>query len=89
MHYGSLCHNSFDKVIWIEISSNFLCFLIGIETKPCNEYQFDCKSEGCKDPTNLLCVHGSCIPKSWVNDGLEECADGSDEGVVGEFLKFH
>jgi len=53
-----------------------------ITTKPCNEYQFDCKSDGCKDPENNFCVHGSCIPKSWVNDGLEECADGSDEGVV-------
>ena len=62
----------------------FSFFQIGITTRPCNEYQYDCKSGGCKDPENVFCVHGSCIPKSWVNDGLEECADGSDEGVVGE-----
>ena len=34
------------------------------------------------NPHNELC-RGTCIPKNWVKDGYEECADGSDEDTKG------
>ena len=34
------------------------------------------------NPDHEKC-NGTCIPKYWVNDGEDECADGSDEGPIG------
>ena len=51
----------------------------------CNPAQFDCKWAGCKDRFSKLCS-GSCIPKANVNDGIPDCADGSDEGTSGKIL---
>ena len=50
--------------------------------RTCTSSEFDCKAAGCTNPDNEKCI-GTCIPKSWVNDGGEECADGSDEGIIG------
>ena len=57
-------------------------FLSGTSTGACESSEFDCKDAGCTNPGNEKC-RGTCIPKHWVNDGDEECADGSDEGVIG------
>ena len=48
----------------------------------CKSSEFDCKVAGCMNPDHKKC-RGTCIPKSWANDGKEECADGSDEGTIG------
>ena len=55
--------------------------LLGI-TSTCKSSEFDCKAAGCTNPENKNCKV-TCIPKFWVNNGREECADGSDEGTVG------
>ena len=34
------------------------------------------------NPEHEKC-RGTWIPKYWVNDGEEGCADGSDEGPIG------
>ena len=52
--------------------------------RTCTSSEFDCKAAGCTNPDNEKCT-GTCIPKSWVNDGEEECADGSDEGIIGMY----
>ena len=49
----------------------------------CKSSEFDCKEAGCTNPDNEECK-GTCIPKSWVNDGEEECADGSDEEAISK-----
>ena len=46
---------------------------------------FDCKSPGCKNPESYVCDHGTWILKTSVNNGVEDCADGSDEGTVGKY----
>ena len=38
---------------------------------------FDCGSAGRTDG------NGNCIDKGFVNDGKNNCADGSDEGITG------
>ena len=48
----------------------------------CKSSEFDCLEAGCTNPDNEKC-RDTCIPKSWVNNGKEECADGSDEGTIG------
>ena len=41
------------------------------------------KVAGCKpNPAPDFC-RGSCIPKQYANNGIEECVDGSDEGAIG------
>ena len=41
------------------------------------------KVAGCKpNPAPDFC-RGSCIPKQYANNGIEECVDGSDEGTIG------
>ena len=37
----------------------------------------DCRS--CQDPAEWRCDSGHCIPLEKVQDGLKDCADGSDE----------
>ena len=51
----------------------------------CKEDQFDCKRAGCTDPESkvAVCTYPGCIPKAYVNDGKNDCADGSDEGTLG------
>ena len=56
--------------------------LSGTSTSTCKSSEFDCKAAGCTNPDNEKCK-GTCIPKSWANNGEEQCADGSDEGTIG------
>ena len=51
----------------------------------CTSSEFDCKEDGCTNPDQEEC-EGTCIPKSWVNDGEEDCADGSDEGAISKYM---
>ena len=63
------------------MSPNFFMHIVSLVGKVvCKSSEFDCKSAGCMDPEEC---RGTCIPISWVNDGEEECADGSDEGTIG------
>ena len=61
-------------------------FLSG--TRTCKSSEFDCKAAGCTNPDNEKCK-GTCIPKSWANNGEEQCADGSDEGTIGMKNNFY
>ena len=46
----------------------------------CQSHQLECQSGVCK--RSYTC-EGSCIPKYWFNDGVEDCTDGSDEIEIG------
>ena len=48
----------------------------------CNETQFQCRSGECKYDYSTDCK-GSCIPSNWLNNGIEDCTDGSDEPLSG------
>ena len=48
----------------------------------CSDTQFQCISGICTHEDDSDCK-GSCIPKSWVKDGMADCTDGSDE-LVGK-----
>ena len=41
------------------------------------------RSYYCTNPDSEDC-RDTCIPKDWVNDGVEECADGSDEAAISK-----
>ena len=45
----------------------------------CKKDWFDCKSAGCYNPW----CDGTCLPLRRVNNGMNDCADGSDEGILG------
>ena len=51
----------------------------------CYKTQFQCINGKCKydEDGDDQCT-GKCIPKDWVNDGIEDCTDGSDE-VIGKY----
>ena len=51
----------------------------------CDSDHFDCKTAGCKDPDDSDCKGWNCIPRDWVNNGNNNCNDGSDEGITGTF----
>merc|ERR1719483_1762112 len=44
----------------------------------CKKDWFDCKSAGCYNPW----CDGTCLPLRRVNNGMNDCADGSDEGIL-------
>ena len=50
----------------------------------CDANQFQCQSGICKRRKNPDC-EGQCIKRSWVNDGEEDCTDGSDERPKGGY----
>ena len=58
----------------------------GFFSGECSETEFQCKTGGCKYVNDSDC-HGLCIPKSWVQDGMEDCTDGSDE-VIGKYENY-
>ena len=58
-----------------------------VTTSTCKSSEFDCKDAGCTNPDNEKCKD-TCIPKSWVNDDKQQCADGSDEGAISKCLLF-
>ena len=62
----------------LRLLMQFFVFVLG----ECSETEFQCKTGGCKYDNDSDCS-GSCIPKSWVQDGMEDCDDGSDE-VIGK-----
>ena len=76
---------SADPVVLASLSSTIYvtesCFTTIIGKVVCLSSEFDCKVAGCMHPDHELC-RGTCIPKYWVNDGEDECADGSDEGPI-------
>ena len=47
----------------------------------CGADQFECKAGVCIFSNNNNC-DGPCILSSWVNDGAEDCSDGSDEDAT-------
>ena len=53
----------------------------------CDSDHFDCKTAGCTDPNNRNCKGWNCIPKELVNNGNNNCNDGSDEGIAGTFTE--
>ena len=66
-----------------------------VTTSTCKSSEFDCKDAGwisMKFIVMYVCMYRaqrrSCIPKSWVNDGKKQCADGSDEGAISKYLLF-
>ena len=83
---------SADPVVLASLSSTIYvtesCFTTIIAKVVCSSSEFDCKVAGCMNPDEEEC-RGTCIPKNWVNDGGEECADGSDEGAIGMKNIFH
>ena len=77
--------------LYHSISSTYFCYtFLDLEIPfggVCKEDQFDCKRAGCTDPESkvAVCTYPGCIPKAYVNDGKNDCADGSDEGILGMF----
>ena len=66
----------------VQVTKNYSFFSV----ITCKSSEFDCKEAGCTNPDNKGC-EGTCIPKIWVNDGEEECADGSDEGAICKYYR--
>ena len=82
MDQGDLAHLS--KVL-LDIPFVLLNFNINnLISGECYETQFQCRGGKCKydEDDDDECT-GSCIPKDWVNDGIDDCTDGSDE-VIGK-----
>ena len=64
---------SYFTFFWIIVLPSF--------SEKCNETQFNCKAGSCKYNDNTYC-DGSCIPKIWLNNGRNDCTDGSDEPLT-------
>ena len=64
-------------------------FYIAVVTRignDCSSSEIDCGDYGCMDPD--ICKYERCLSKDWVNDGKEDCADGSDESIIGIKINF-
>ena len=51
----------------------------------CNKTEFQCKTGECIHG-NITNCNGSCISKLFLNNGIKDCTDGSDEPLTGTII---
>ena len=56
-----------------------------LDAEECNDREFCCSSGVLGDQE----CQGRCISLYWVNDGRDNCDNGADEGVTGNFVSFY
>ena len=61
----------------LQLISTVVQLLFSSLITTCNEDEFTCKERNADGSFYIR-----CIPRSWINDGLAQCDDGSDEKVT-------